>query len=51
MEFVPVTEESKDLTPGDEKSSGGCVLFERRESVEALLAESVGRTVSVSGVG
>ena len=26
-----------------EEHSGGCVLFERRETVEALLAESVGK--------
>ena len=24
--------------PGDEKSSGGCTLFERREDVERILA-------------
>ena len=30
-----------------EEHSGGCVLFERRESVEALLAGSAGRMVSV----
>ena len=29
-----------------EEHSGGCVLFERKESVEALLAESAGRAVS-----
>ena len=29
VEFVPVTEESKELAPGDEKSSGGCVAAGR----------------------
>lgn len=33
-----------------EEHSGGCVLFERRESVEAILAESTEKKVSVSGV-
>ncbi|MBD5531757.1 MAG: radical SAM protein [Lachnospiraceae bacterium] len=34
-----------------EEHSGGCVLFERRESVEAILSESAGKKVSVSSVG
>ena len=29
-----------------EEHSGGCVLFERRESVEAILAESTGKKIS-----
>ncbi|SDA69265.1 Radical SAM superfamily enzyme, MoaA/NifB/PqqE/SkfB family [Lachnospiraceae bacterium G11] len=29
VEYVPVTEESKELAPGDEKSSGGCVAAGR----------------------
>ena len=29
--------------PGDEKSSGGCVLYEKRELVEAIIAQSVCR--------
>lgn len=47
VEFVPVTEESRELAPGGEKSSGGllvddhrggCVLYEKREQVRSLLA-------------
>ncbi|MCH5273506.1 MAG: radical SAM protein [Lachnospiraceae bacterium] len=34
-----------------EEHSGGCVLFERKESVEALLAESAGKTVLTSAAG
>ena len=29
--------------PGDEKSSGGCVLYEKRELDEAIIAQSVCR--------
>lgn len=63
VEFVPVTEESAELAPGDEERealrsplftalrdrnvlmedhAGGCVLFERRATVEALLKEGRG---------
>lgn len=45
-EFVPVTDDSKHPEmvyisfPGDEKSSGGCTLYERRADVERIMAES-----------
>ena len=34
VEFVPVTEDSKELAPG------GCTLYERRADVERIMAES-----------
>ena len=41
-EVARIREQNQDMVyvsfPGDEKSSGGCVLFEKRDQVEAVLA-------------